>query len=167
MRSFIIFVLVLFSIGILGGCVDSGQKSNDNELTEKKPPNMSILINGNMYDAELGPYCWSYPSEVKDERISKCVDVMLHGKDEQPIKAGLGEVVELIIDYISEPDKLELVLNGNENEMGTKIEMTDNQFLFPLEKGIYVYDYDVKWLDPEDALVAVGSVTYGFILEVE
>lgn len=69
------------------------------------------------------------------------------------------------MDYTPNPNEIHLsqIKNGNEIE----VEVNDNQFTVPDEKGTYFYYYRVWWKDEEDKNLSYGDAFYAFALKVK
>lgn len=48
-----------------------------------------------------------------------------------------------------------------------EIEVNDQKFTAPDEKGIYYYSYGVWWMDEKEENVSNGDASYVFVLEVK
>ncbi|MFS0644041.1 hypothetical protein [Siminovitchia sp. 179-K 8D1 HS] len=131
-------------------------------LSGDRPPNVNIKVNGEKYEVKLGSYCWG------SDGTTECADTvgpveLLEG--EEPIQVQAGEQITLIMDYTPNPNEIHLsqIKNGNEIE----VEVNDNQFTVPDEKGTYFYYYGVWWKDEEDKNLSYGDAFYAFALKVK
>ena len=157
------FLGVLFIGLILSGCNGSNNKSTGGILSGDKPPNVIVEIDGEGYESILGSYCWDI-----SKGTSKCVDTagsvdLL--KDKEPIKVKAGENITLRMDYTPKPSEIHFTQINNGNQ--TEIELDDNQFMAPDEKGVYFYDYGVWWMDEKIENTSHGSSSYAFAIEVK
>lgn len=156
----LVVVSALLLVFILSGC---GDTSTDNGLSGDTPPNVNVEIDGESYETVLGTYCWDIS---KGE--SECIDTagpqeLL--KDKDPIQIKAGEEIKLNMDYTPKPNKIHLSQIENDDE--TEIEIDDNHFTAPNEKGTYYYSYGVWWMDEEDEDLSHGDAFYAFALEVQ
>lgn len=154
MKKWLVLSFVLLN---LMSCSDNNSK----EVVEEKPPKVLIEMANEKYETKLGGYCWG------NNQVSTCVDMagpveLL--KDKQPIDVQPGEKVTLVMDYKPNPDEMH-VTQFNEN-IETDLNLSDNQFTVPEEKGIYYYAYSAGWTDEKDASVSKGDALYAFVLEV-
>jgi len=111
----------------------------------------------------LGSYCWDI-SKGKSECVDTAGPVELL-KDEKPIQIKAGEQIKLNMDYTPKPNKIHLSQIDNDDEK--EIEINDNQFTAPDEKGTYFYSYGVWWMDEEDEDLSNGDAFYAFVIEVQ
>lgn len=123
---------------ILGGCNTDSENEAITNLTGDTPPDVSVQIDGEMYETKMGAYCWD--SETTGS--ATCIDTagaeaLLEG--EKPIAVEAGEVITFKMDYLPQPNSYYLtqVKGGTLTETA----LTNNQFKAPEEKGIYYYDY--------------------------
>lgn len=160
MKKFVV-VSALLLVFILSGCGDTPTENNG--LSGDTPPNVSIEIDGESYETILGSYCWDI-SKGESECVdtSGPVDLL---KDEEPIQIKAGEQIKLNMDYTPKPNKMHLSQIDNDDEM--EIEINDNQFTAPDEKGTYFYSYGVWWMDEEDEDLSHGDAFYAFAIEVQ
>jgi|SRR5690625_411636 len=166
MKKFAVVAVLLF-VFILSGCNGILTKNTDvNESLsgDDNPPNVNIEIEGEKYETKLGSYCWGPNSNGKAECVDTAGPVMLL-EDEEPIQVLAGEKVTLIMDYTPKPN--EIHLSQIKNDDGTEIEVNNNQFTAPNEKGTYIYDYGVWWMDEENENLSHGDAFYAFVLEVK
>ncbi|WP_077324777.1 hypothetical protein [Virgibacillus siamensis] len=159
MKKFTV-VAILLLVFILCGCNGIFSKNTDEngDLTGDSPPNAYIKIDNKKYDTKLGSYCWT----------TKCVDKVGPAellKDKDPIQVQAGESITFGMDYTPKPNEVHLsrISNGNE----TEVEVEDNHFKAPVEKGIYFYAYGVWWMDAEEENLSHGDASYAFVLEVK
>ncbi|WP_318508788.1 hypothetical protein [Bacillus sp. T3] len=150
-RVFILVILIGLS---LMGC------SND-RLSGGKPPKAFIKINNEMFETTLGTYCWN------GGRKTTCIDTvgpieLLKG--EKPIKVKSGENITFVMDYKPKPNEIHVVLMSNNKE--TEVEVKDNQFTVPTQKGVYYYSYGVWWMDDKEENLSHGDAFYAFVIEV-
>ncbi|WP_234998558.1 hypothetical protein [Salirhabdus sp. Marseille-P4669] len=150
--------VVLLILGMmLFGC-----SYNDAELSGSKPPNAMIEINEDTYETTLGTYCWG----AGDQGV--CVDTAGPKelvKDKETIKVNAGDMITIVMDYEPKPTETELIQIDEEKEV--KVDVLDNRFQAPNEKGVYYYSYGVWWLDDEDPNVSNGDAFYAFVIEVK
>lgn len=161
MKKFVVISVLLF-VFTISGCGDTSTESNG--LSGDSPPDMRIEIDGESYKTELGSYCWD-DSRGKAE----CVDTggpkeLL--EDEEPIQIKAGQQIKLNMDYTPKPNEVHLSKIDNDDEMEMEMEIIDNQFTAPNEKGTYFYSYSVWWMDEEENF-SHGSAYYAFAVEVQ
>lgn len=148
-------VAVILFVGlVLVGCSNGG-------LPGKKPPKVFIELNNERFETKLGTYCW------KSGNNGICVDTagpeeLLEGK--KPLRVKAGEKVKLAMDFEPKPNEINLTQMSGEKE--TEVELTNQQFTAPLEKGLYYYSYSVWWMDEKEKNVSNGDAFYAFALEV-
>ncbi|MDZ5471288.1 hypothetical protein SM124_05965 [Bacillus sp. 31A1R] len=145
---------------ILTGC-SFQVTENQSEGEEKKPPKAFIEVQNETYETVLGTYCWRYKNE------GTCVDYagpeeLL--KDKTPIKVQPEEIVTFKMNYKPFPNEFH-VLQISEGKQ-VEIQIKDNSFTAPTEKGTYYYSYGVWWMDKKQKHVSKGDAFYNFALEV-
>lgn len=159
----ITFLGVLFIALILSSCNGSNNKSTGKVLSGEKPPNVIVEIDGETYETILGSYCWDV-----SKGVSECIDTagpvdLL--RDKEPIQIKAGEEITFNMDYTPKPNKIHLSQIKSDDEM--EIEINENQFTAPEEKGTYFYSYGVWWMDEEEEHLSHGSASYAFSIEVK
>src|SRR5690625_3747724 len=157
----LIVVSVLLLVFILSGC--GGTSTENNGLSGDTPPKVSVEVDGESYETILGSYCWDI-SKGESECVDTAGPVDLL-KDEEPIQIKTGEQIKLNMDYKPKPNKMHLSQIVNDDEV--EIEINDNQFTAPDEKGTYFYSYGVWWMDEEDKDLSQGDAFYAFAIEVQ
>jgi hypothetical protein len=85
--------------------------------------------------------------------------------NDEPIKIKSGEQITLTMDYTSKPNEIHLSQIKNNEEI--EIEIKDQKFTAPDEKGIYYYSHGVWWMDEKEEKVSHGDAFYAFVLEVK
>ena len=163
MRKFSI-VAILFFVFILSGCNGVFTKNTDGSgnLSGNKPPIVNIEIDGVKHETKLGSYCWG--SNGKGECVDTAGPVELL-EDDEPIQIKSGEQITLTMDYTPKPNEIHLSQIKNNDEM--EIEINNQKFTAPDEKGIYYYSYGVWWMDEKEENVSRGDAFYAFVLEVK
>ena len=163
MRKFSI-VAILFFVFILSGCngIFTKNTAGGGNLSGNKPPIVNIEIAGVKHETKLGSYCWG--SNGKAECVDTAGPVELLGDDE-PIQIKSSQQITLTMDYTPKPNEVHLLQIQNNDE--TEIEINDQKFTAPGEKGIYYYSYGVWWMDEKEANVSHGDAFYAFVLEVK
>lgn len=157
----LIFVSTLLLVFILSGCGDTSFENNG--FSGDTPPNVIVEIDGESYETILGSYCWDISTGG-----SECIDTVGAVdllRDKEPIEVKAGEQIVLNMDYTPRPD--EIHLSQIKNDIETEIELNDNQFIVPDEKGTYFYSYSVWWLDEEDKDSSYGDAFYAFAIDVQ
>ena len=157
-------VAILFFVMILSGCngVFTKNKDESGNSSGNKPPIVNIEIDGEKHETKLGSYCWG--SKGKAECVDTAGPVGLLG-DEEPLQIKSGEQITLTMDYTPKPNEIHLSQIKNNVEM--EIEINDQKFTAPDEKGIYYYSYGVWWMDEKKVHVSHGDAFYAFVLEVK
>jgi hypothetical protein len=158
----IMFFLILPLILSSCNSINSNSTKEKEILSGANPPNAYIEINKKRFETTLGTYCWS------SERKSKCVDKagpveLLEG--EEPIQVLAGEKVTFGMDFKPKPNKFHVIQIKNGKE--TEVEVIDNSFSAPIQRGIYYYSYGVWWMDEKDEHLSHGDAFYAFSLEVK
>ena len=163
MRKFSI-VAILFFVFIVSGCNGVFIKNTDGSgnLSGNKPPIVNIEMDGVKHETKLGSYCWE--SNGKAECVDTAGPVELLADDE-PIQIKSGEQITLTMDYTPKPNEMHLSQIKNHEEI--EIEIKDQKFTAPDEKGIYYYSYGVWWMDEKEENVSHGDAFYAFVLEVK
>jgi len=147
-----LWLLPVMLVGIiLAGCSNDG-------LSGVKPPKTFVEVGSERVETVLGTYCWS----------SMCVDTagpieLMEGKE--TIKVQPGETITMVMDYEPQPSETSLYMYQESQE--TEVDVLDNQFTAPTEKGIYYYSYGVWWMSEKEENVSYGDAFYAFALEVE
>ena len=126
------------------------------------PPIVNIEMDGVKHETKLGSYCWE--SNGKAECVDTAGPVELLADDE-PIQIKSGEQITLTMDYTPKPNEIHLSQIKNNEEI--EIEIKDQKFTAPDEKGIYYYSYGVWWMDEKEENVSHGDAFYAFVLEVK
>lgn len=151
-KYFFIFVVLL--VLIIAACSKEGMSG----VSGDKPPEVYIVIDDDKYETKLGTYCWT----------GGCADTVGPVellKEKEPIIVTPGEKITFSMDYKPKPNEFYLVqINGN-NESGVQIE--ENGFSAPIQKGVYYYSYGVWWMDEKNENVSYGDAFYAFVLEVK
>lgn len=163
MRKFSI-VAILFFVFILGGCNGVFIKNTDGNgnLSGNKPPIVNIEIDGEKHETKLGSYCWESNGKAECVDTAGPVDLL---EDDEPIQIESGEQITLAMDYTPKPNEIHLSQIKNNDDM--EIEIKNQKFTAPEEKGIYYYSYGVWWIDEKEENVFHGDAFYAFVLEVK
>ncbi|MFD1736350.1 hypothetical protein ACFSCX_07210 [Bacillus salitolerans] len=165
MSKYLLYVIVLLAlIGCSNEVLSEGNLPiTENKIVHKaKPPNVYIETGNSRLETTLGTYCWHV------EGKGTCVDTvgpidLLKGKKPLVVKA--GEKIHFVMDYEPKPNKFHLLQIHNNSE--EEVEVKNEQFLAPTEKGIYYYSYGVWWLNQNNANVSKGDAFYAFVIEVK
>lgn len=165
MKQFVIPISISF-IFILSSCQNPPINENNVEeiiLSGEKPPPVTIEVNDEIYNTQLGSYCWGSPHIGQSE----CVDTagpieLLDG--EKPVQVSPNDVITLNIGFTPLPNDVTLYLLDGDKEV--EVQLEQNQFSAPLESGTYYYSYEVKWLDHEDIDFVYADAFYAFFLKV-
>ena len=160
MKKFVI-ISVLLLVFIMSACNHSSTENND--LPGDRPPKVNIQIDGETYETKLGSYCWTI-SKGKGECVDTAGPEVLM-KDEEPIRMKAGGQIKLDMDYTPKPNGFHL--SRISNEKAIEVELMNDQFTVPEEKGVYFYAYSVWWSDDEDKNVSHGDAFYAFAIEVQ
>jgi len=162
MKNFTFFGFLFIAL-IVSGCSGSNNKSTGEILSGDKPPNVIVEIDGETYETILGSYCWDI-SKGKSECVDTAGSIDLL-KDKEPIQIKAGEKILLKMDYTPKPSNIHFTQINNGNQI--EIELNDNQFIAPDEKGIYFYDYGVRWMDEKVENTSLGDAFYAFAIEIK
>ncbi|MCP8615955.1 hypothetical protein [Salirhabdus salicampi] len=154
MKRLVLFILLMM-LFILG-CSDEGLKG-------EQPPDAYITIGGKSYETILGTYCWSYNGK------GLCVDTagpkeLLAFHNEEPIKVQPEETITFTMDFEPKPTEVHATVIKGQNE--SKVDVANNSFTAPKEKGVYYYYYGVWWKDDKESDIYQGDAFYAFALEV-
>ena len=149
MKKWVFMVTVLLGITLVG-CSNGG-------LTGSKPPKTNITVGNETYETVLGSYCWR----------SECADTagpleLLEGKE--PVKVKAGEKISIVMDYTPKPN--EFYFSQIDDNEETEVEINNNGFKAPMEKGVYYYVYSLWWMDDKEKNLSHGDAYYAFVLEV-
>ena len=131
-------------------------------LYGNKPPIGNIEMDGVKHETRMGSYCWK--SNGKAECVDTAGPVELLADDE-PIQIKSGEQITLTMDFTPKPNEIHLSQIKNHEEI--EINIKDQTFTGPDEKGIYYYSYRVWWMDEKEENVSHGDAFYAFVLEVQ
>lgn len=150
MKKWVFMVTVLLGLTLIIGFSIGG-------LIESKPPKTKITVGNETYETVLGSYCWG----------SKCVDTvgpheLLEG--EETIKVKPGEKISIVMEYKLKPNEFNVAQIDDNEE--TEVEIKNNGFKAPTEKGMYYYAYSVWWMDDKEKNLSHGDAYYAFVLEV-
>lgn len=109
-----------------------------------------------MYETKLGTYCWDSKNQ------SRCVDTigpveLLKG--ENPVTVQPGEVITFVMNYEPQPNKHHV--NQIYEDISEKVEVKENSFHAPTQKGTYFYSYGVWWMDEHVENLSHGDSTNG------
>lgn len=150
MRKAMIGMVVLLVILLGTGC--------NQVIKGGKPPAVFVEVDNAKYDTVLGSYCWKY----------ECVDTAGSHElveDKEPISVQAGEVITLNMDYTPKPN--EEYVGQIQGDKEKEVDVQDNQFIAPEEKGTYVFVYSVWWTDEEKDNYSHGDAYYAFSIQVE
>ncbi|WP_339264690.1 hypothetical protein NYE54_16845 [Paenibacillus sp. FSL K6-1330] len=166
MKKFLLpFVMTLVLMGLVG--CSSAQPNGDDlvpmdkVLEEEQPPKAEIQIGEQMYETKLGTYCWDSKNQ------SRCVDTigpveLLKG--ENPVTVQPGEVITFVMNYEPQPNKHHV--NQIYEDISEEVEVKENSFHAPTQKGTYFYSYGVWWMDEHVENLSHGNAFYYFVLKV-
>jgi hypothetical protein len=138
---------------VLLGCT-----TKNNEMTGGRPPKAMLHIGNIEYETKLGTYCWK----------ATCVDTVGPVellKDQKPIKVNTKDEITFVMDYQPKPN--EFHLEQSNGGIQTEVELKDDRFTAPAQKGTYYYSYGVWWMDDKVAHLSHGDAFYAFVLEVK
>lgn len=142
--------------------VEDNEKATAGQaLPGSEPPAAFIEVNGKRHETVLGTYCWS------GEKEGICVDTagpvqLLEGKE--PVEVQPGETIRLMIEGKPQPSDMELILVQDDQHI--PIEVKDDQFTAPQEKGVYYYSLGAWWKAEENPDVSLGDAFYAFVIKV-
>jgi hypothetical protein len=117
------------------------------------PPMPTLTVNQKNIDFELGSYTWR--SLVKTT-IADAASPTILVKDLTP--HDVSPKSHLSIKFSKKPEKI-FLSQWEDNKELNQIELQDNSFQLPTEKGTYIYSIRSQWNN--------GSGTYAFVIRVE
>lgn len=149
MNKFTRIIPVLLAIFVLASC--------NNALPGDNPPTVFIEENGRQHDAVLGSYCWNNICADAFETIK------LWG-DRKPIQIQSGDQITVDMNFTPKPNQAYLIQILDDE---TEINIPENPFTAPHEKGVYYYLYSVWWEDEQRENYSLGDAYYVFAIEVK
>lgn len=155
MKKYMMLCVVLL---LLAGC------SNNTELGSN-PPKVTVEVDGETYDTELGSYCWQGGATGSGECVDKAgPEELLNGK--QPIVVQPEDELAIQVDLKRQPDEVEL--EQVKNNQSTNISGFKNmRFTAPKEKGTYFYAFRAAWTNQKEENTSDGDAWYAFHVRVE
>lgn len=147
--SFLVFIaIILVSI--------AGFLNWHNNL---EPLDVSIEVNGEQVEYELGDYCWGVEKLIEigiDRHCTYKEDPTEIAKNVEPIVVEPSSTLEV---YFERQPKVAGVLDYNNNFLGSPIDILDGEIPLPSNPGVYTYVLNVAW--------AEGNANYIFNIQVE
>lgn len=152
------YMMLCVAILLLVGC------SNNTELGSN-PPKVTVEVNGENYETELGSYCWQGGATGSGECADKAgPEELLNGK--QPIVVQPEAELAIQIDLKRQPDEVEL--EQVKNKQSTAItDFKNMRFTAPKEKGTYFYAFRADWANQKEKNTSDGDAWYALHVRVE
>lgn len=152
------YMMLCVGILLLVGC------SNNTEFGSN-PPKVTVEVDGETYDTELGSYCWQGGAKGSGECVDKAgPEELLNGK--QPIVVQPEDELAIQVDLKRQPDEVEL--EQVKNNQSTNISGFKNmRFTTPKEKGTYFYAFRADWTNQKEKNTSDGDAWYAFHIRVE
>ena len=161
MKKLFIFIFCLIT---LSGCFyDTGSAINSKPVQHTAlnlPPSVEVVVKNTEFSTRQGSYCWS------NGNVSECIDTIHPGEmltDEDAIVVSPGETISLKIGR--KPIEQELSVESDDNHQSSSVDLEDNTFKAPLEKGIYTYLFFARWDDNGNG--TRGDSSNAFKIEVK
>lgn len=138
-----------------------GAGQTEEDLPGTRPPAVFVEVGGQRYETVLGTYCW------RGEKAGRCVDTvgpveLLAGKEPIPVQP--GETIRIIVEGKLKPTEVSLELLKDSG--GISVELKDDHFHAPLEKGVYYYTFGAWWRAEDPLHGSLGDAFYAFVIEV-
>ncbi|WP_338838920.1 hypothetical protein WDR10_06245 [Kurthia gibsonii] len=152
------YMMLCVAILLLVAC------SNNTELGSN-PPKVTVEVDGENYETELGSYCWQGGTTGSGECVDKAgPKELLNGK--QPIVVQPEDELAIQVDLKRQPDEVEL--EQVKNNQSTNISGFKNmRFTTPKEKGTYFYAFRADWANQKEKNTSDGDAWYAFHIRVE
>ncbi|RXH51372.1 hypothetical protein D6T70_12195 [Kurthia gibsonii] len=138
--------------------------SNNTELGSN-PPKVTVEVDGENYETELGSYCWQGGTTGSGECADKVgPEELLNGK--QPIVVQPEAELAIQINLKRQPD--EVALEQVKKDQPTPVSnFKDSRFTAPKEKGTYFYILQADWTNQKEKNTSDGDAWYAFHVRVE
>lgn len=138
--------------------------SNNTELGSN-PPKVTVEVDGENYETELGSYCWPGGATGSGECADKAgPEELLNGK--QPIVVQPEAELAIQIDLKRQPD--EVALEQVKKDQPINITNFKNmRVTAPKEKGTYFYILQAVWANQKEKNISDGDAWYAFHIRVE
>lgn len=138
--------------------------SNNTELGSN-PPKVTVEVDGENYETELGSYCWQGGATGSGECADKVgPEELLNGK--QPIVVQPEAELAIQIDLKRQPD--EVALEQVKKDQPINITNFKNmRVTAPKEKGTYFYILQADWTNQKEKNTSDGDAWYAFHVRVE
>lgn len=168
-------VQVLETLGAALGPQFGKDDTNSVLPEDERPPLASLNIEGREQISSIGTYCWTQPGS----NVGVCADFFSISTPEEPLRAtspltaqfewGLEQPpasLRLTVIVVTEQDETDQSFEGTrvwelmQGEDYTLSLERRPQIELTLESGLYVFRVSAIWQD-------LGSVSYGFLVEVE
>ncbi|WP_316568624.1 hypothetical protein [Neobacillus sp. YIM B06451] len=155
MKSILIGLLV-FSIFFMAGCMNGNQEDMviENEFFRM---GAFIEVNGKEYELKRGGYRWETRLKSGQIRVEMTdyASPFQMASGMEAIKLEPNQQVKILIEGNPQLEVYEWTEGGREN----KYELTQNQFLAPVDKGEYIFEVFSKWKN--------GEASYAFVVEIQ
>lgn len=151
-------MMLCVGILLLAGC------SNNTELGSN-PPKVTVEVDGENYETELGSYCWQGGATGSGECADKVgPEELLNGK--QPIVVQPEAELAIQIDLKRQPD--EVALEQVKKDQPINITNFKNmRVTAPKEKSTYFYILQADWANQKEKNTSDGDALYAFHIRVE
>lgn len=138
--------------------------SNNTELGSN-PPKVTVEVDGENYETELGSYCWQGGATGSGECADKVgPEELLNGK--QPIVVQPEAELAIQIDLKRQPD--EVALEQVKKDQPINITNFKNmRVTAPKERGTYFYILQADWANQKEKNISDGDAWYAFHIRVE
>lgn len=152
------YMMLCVAILLLVAC------SNNTELGSN-PPKVTVEVDGENYETELGSYCWQGGATGSGECADKVgPEELLNGK--QPIVVQPEAELAIQIDLKRQPD--EVALEQVKKDQPINITNFKNmRVTAPKEKGTYFYILQADWANQKEKNTSDGDAWYAFHICVE
>lgn len=152
------YMMLCVGILLLAGC------SNNTELGSN-PPKVTVEVDEENYETELGSYCWQGGATGSGECADKVgPEELLNGK--QPIVVQPEAELAIQIDLKRQPD--EVALEQVKKDQPINITNFKNmRVTAPKEKSTYFYILQADWANQKEKNISDGDAWYAFHVRVE
>ncbi|HWK23832.1 MAG TPA: hypothetical protein VNS08_12445 [Ureibacillus sp.] len=134
-------ILVLSILFFLSGCSHSIQSaSSKNNVGKDDPPLVQVKLDESVYTLLQGSFCWG------DSRTASCVDYGTPFEITEyvePIKVSRGEKITLSMKR--KPLEHSLTFINLTTKETVEIDLKNNQFKAPTERGLYIINFYGLW----------------------
>ncbi|CAM5200756.1 hypothetical protein UACE39S_00150 [Ureibacillus acetophenoni] len=159
MRKLLLLIMCLMTISGCGTAMGSSSSSSM-KTALNLPPSVEIVVNEIEYPTRQGSYCW------RNGNSAQCVDMSSPTElltEEDVVTVSPGETITLLIGRA--PIEQELSIENVESNVSQSVELIENKFSAPMEKGRYIYLHFARWDD--NGTGTGGDSSNAFMIEVE